>query len=414
MKEVKKLSVHIVLLLVAATAAFLQTRPDDDAPAAIKPGEVELWGGTPKDIKLIRYKNKKLIVMLEGKSDAAGQWFLGHVEPNPDASGDEEQVDEEPKNPHNPHAKKSKPAKVEPATFAAVTTAEKLAKKLAPFRAKRAIGEIDKEREEVYGLHEPEGWLTVEVLGKKHELTIGGPAPGTGDRYARDDVSGIVYVIDATIVRELQSGSGRLKERKLHGWKAADVQRAEIISTIGTRTAVRSGTKGRRFWADPSAPDTNDETVKNWLAKVDRLSASKYIDKRPDGAERIMRIEYHGEGKRLGHVELHRLKGEGDEKDTYIVTSEQLRLYAEVARQLAEQVADDMPSVFPNAPNDDAADDDGGENADPEKAPADDKQGAPTKDAPTKGAPAKGAPAKGAPAKGAPGDDAPPTGEFIQ
>ena len=59
MKEVKRLSVHILLLVVAATAAFIKTQPDEDAPVAIKPGEVELWGGAPKDIKLIRYKNKK-------------------------------------------------------------------------------------------------------------------------------------------------------------------------------------------------------------------------------------------------------------------------------------------------------------------------------------------------------------------
>ena len=50
MKELRRLTLHIVLLLVAATAAFVKSRPEDEADRPLEPGEVELWSGSAEQV----------------------------------------------------------------------------------------------------------------------------------------------------------------------------------------------------------------------------------------------------------------------------------------------------------------------------------------------------------------------------
>ena len=59
------------------------------------------------------------------------------------------------------------------------------------------------------------------------------------------------------LVRDLEGGSGRLSERQQHAFKTADVHKATVIAGDESKDVIRSGTEGRRFWAEPSAPDVN-------------------------------------------------------------------------------------------------------------------------------------------------------------
>jgi hypothetical protein len=344
MKELKRLVLHIVLLVVAVGFAWAQAQPDAEGPAAPKPGEVDVWGGSPADITSIRLENDRMVVVLEGKKDDRGQWFTGHV--TPVDKHDEHEEPEPDAGAKKPHGHGHGTSKVTEARFVSVSVAEKLAEKLAPLRAKRAIGEVSGEREKAFGLHEPKATLEVSLSGKSHKLAVGGPTPGSGQRYVRDEATRQVYVIDASIVRDLEGGSSRLSERNLHGWKKHESEKAEVIAGEKSRSLVRSGTEGRRFWADAAAPDANDETAANWLAKVDRLRPVSYVEKLPEGAEKVVRIDYVGKSGKLGFIELHRAAGDGDKAD-YFVTSEQLRMQAKVAASLGEQVAEDLASLLP-------------------------------------------------------------------
>jgi hypothetical protein len=320
---------------------------------------VDLWGGSPEQVTSIRLTNDRMVVELAGNKDGEGQWFAGHVKPvakadapeppePPDAGADDPHAKDphgHGKDPHG-HGKKPPSTSVKEARFVSVSVAEKLAEKLAPLRAKRAIGEVSGEREKAFGLDKPKGTLEVTVAGKSHKLVVGGPTPGSGQRYVRDESNKQVYVIDASIIRDLEGGSSRLSERNLHGWKKHESEKAEVIAGDKTRSLVRSGTEGRRFWADAASPDANDETAANWLAKVDRLRPVSYVEKLPEGAEKVLRIEYHGKSGKLGFVELHRAAGDGDKAD-YYVSSEQLRMKAKVAASLGEQVAEDLASLLP-------------------------------------------------------------------
>ena len=335
MKELRRLTLHIVLLLVAATAAFVKSRPEDEADRPLEPGEVELWSGTAEQVARVSFSGKRKIVTLERQKDDSGAWFKGRVEPPAEPA---EEEDDDP----DAGAKKA-PSRVEPESFVSVSVAEKLVKGLAPMRAKRAIGEVGEDREEAFGLDKPDGTLAIEIGDKRHKLVVGAAAPGTGDRYVRYKKDNLVYVIDASIIRDLEGGSGRLSERQQHEFKTADVQRASVIADGGSRDVIRSGTEGRRFWADPEKPDVNAETAGNWLSKVDRLRPIKFADALPEGATRVVRVEYRDTKEQLGFVELYKHSGD---KDEYVVLTEQLRLPATVAKTVGEQVQDDLGSVL--------------------------------------------------------------------
>lgn len=346
MKELRRFWLHVLLLLVAGTLAFVQSRPDEDRKRPLEPGEVELWGGSADSITRVVYSGERKIVTLAAEEDEEGRWFRGSVQPAPEEAEPEEDEPEDAgvdagRRPRRPRP----PVPIEPATFAAVDLAGKLADKLAPLRAKRTVGEVGPDRLEIYGLDDPEGTLAVEFGDYKKELVIGKTTPGGGDRYVRVTATGVVYVIDNAIVRDLSGGDVRLSERKLHEWNAAEAQQAVILADDKERRLVRSGTEGRRFWADGATPDKNDETAANWLQKVQRLRPTKYVDELPEDASKFVRIEYRSEDGPIGFTELYRrIVGE---KDEYLVTSERLRMFATVPESLGEQLEEDLASVMP-------------------------------------------------------------------
>ncbi len=350
MKQLKRLAVHIVLLLIAAGWAFVESDPSKDDAKPLEPGEVQLWKGKPEQVSLVRYVAKRKIVTLEQKKDAEGAYFLGKIEPVVEAKADEA-AEEKPKaDDKKPKGHPvSKPKPVEPVTFVSVRNGKKIIDKLASLRAKLSVGEVSPEREEEFGLDKPEGTLTVTVAGKSHELVVGKATPGSGNRYVRDSATKRVFVIEASFVRDLGGGATRLRESAMHGWKTTDVASATIKAGDQQRVIVRAGTEGRRFWADPSDKDRNDETAGNWLSKLDRLRPNGYLEALPDGAKQVLRVDYSSEKNAIGFVEIFKQSADPADakaKDVYFAKSEQTRLYVKVGKTFAEQVADDVVSVL--------------------------------------------------------------------
>jgi len=338
-KEMRRLWPHLLLLAVAATAAFVESRPEKERRPLL-PGEVELWGGEPEDLTKVVYQTKRQTVVLRSREDDHGRWYEGRIEP---AAEDEADAGTEA------DAGKPRRPKVEPSVFVSVQKAESLAEQLGSLRAKRAVGEVSAERLKAFGLDEPEERLRVELGKEVHVLLMGSTTPGRADRYARDEESGAVYVIDNRMAQDLAGGEHRLKETQVHGWLMSEVKSLRIGAGQGAgqkeRKLVRGGTEGRQFWADAARPEDNDETAANWLKKLERLRPRKYIESLPEQARQVVRVEFVGEKDALGFVELYRHSGEGDKPDYYL-SSERLRLPASVQRTLAEQVEQDLESIL--------------------------------------------------------------------
>ena len=333
MKELKRTWIHLVLLVVSAFVAYAAAQPKDVNDKPLQAGELELWKAKPEDVTTISFEDDKRRVSLERRSDKTGGWYFGKVEPLGGAKANPE--------PENPHA-----TTVEAATFASVTVANELAKTLATLRAKRSFGAIGDERMKEFGFDKPEGTLRVTIAGTEHTLLVGASTAGSTTRYVRDVATKTVYVIESSPVSDLKGGAARLTERSQHEWKWNEPDAIGIAAGGKSKRVVRSGIEGRRFWADANTSDQNDETSGNWLGKLERLRPIGFLEKLPEGATRIARVEYRLGSAEKGYLELYY---RDDKESPFVIVTEQLRLPATVTRQVAQEIVDDLGTVLPGA-----------------------------------------------------------------
>ncbi|NUQ73551.1 MAG: DUF4340 domain-containing protein [Polyangiaceae bacterium] len=344
--------VHVALLGLAILAAVLVwTR--DKQPKTLAQGDVTVWTGRAEDIERISFEGKSKKVSLEAKKDGAGTYFVGTAEkeiarPKKDPHGHEAPDAADAGADAGGEAEPPAPKERTTVAFVSVSAAQKLVDQLAPLKALRSIGKIGDDRAAEFGLVESEGTLTVKMGGSERKLVFGGPTPGGGDRYARDPASGEVYAIKGDIFRNLDGAESSLMERSLHEWPENDVAAATIAAQGKTRNLVRGGEERKRFWADPTTPDANDETAGNWMSKLDRLRPSEYSLTPPAGAEVVVRIDFTGaNAAKLGYLELIKAPpAASDAKPDYFIVTERTRLHAKVPTQAAEQVEQDVGSVL--------------------------------------------------------------------
>jgi hypothetical protein len=142
------------------------------------------------------------------------------------------------------------------------------------------------------------------------------------------------------------SAESRLLERDLHGFEEDAVTRARVSKREKSREITAMPEK-KGGWADPATPTKLDETVGNWMSKLERLKVQEYVEtpaaplRREDA---IVRVEYFAGGRSLGFVELYKVPGE--KSSDYLVKSERTRWAAKVLTSAAEQVDQDLGSVL--------------------------------------------------------------------
>ncbi len=335
MSSPRGLIIHAALLGVAV-AASVAVWTKDEAPAKTSPSQVEVWGGRAADVKKVELESQKRTLSLEAHKDDRGPYFVAKVT--------KESV---PRKPAGDGGAPPPPAKRETTTFVAVEAGSKLAEQLAPLKAMRRVGKIEDDRKEEFGFHEPEGTVKISIGPTEYELLIGGTTPGGGHRYVKASKSGLVYVIDGSTIRDILTAETRLIERKLWGFDADEVTRAVVTVGETTRELLKKGGEQSGVWADPAAPDKQDETASNWMARVERLRVTEYMEDSSGGTsvgDPVVSIEYFAGKKSLEVVQVEKLPP-GDSKQEYAARSGYTRWYAKVTRSVAEQVAQDVESV---------------------------------------------------------------------
>ncbi|HEV3190545.1 MAG TPA: DUF4340 domain-containing protein [Polyangiaceae bacterium] len=323
----RQLWVHVGLLVVAGSASVFVWTRDKKATAATA-AEVSVWSGRPDEVQRITFESSAKKITLESRKDGHGQWFSGSAQWVTSASADAGAT-----------------AAPKPTPFVSVTSAQKIAEALAPFKALRQIGRIDIARAAEFGLKEPASTLVANIQGKEHRLAIGSPTPSGMDRYVRDESSGYVYAAKGDFVRDLEAGETSLLERDLHDFQDPDIVSLRIIAGGKVREVLRRGPPTKRIWADPGSPDKADETVSNWLSKVDRLKPTEYVSDPPSPPDRVVRIEYKVKGGDGLFLELAKTPGEGGHHE-YRIRSERTRLWTKAYAPWAEQVEQDLGSVL--------------------------------------------------------------------
>lgn len=331
----RSIFIHAGLVATSAVLALAVWTRDKQAKPLVA-GDVTVWSGRPADVERIVYESKKKKLELTAKKDDAGRYFIGTVEkekPAPKPAGDAGAPDAPP------------PAEKSVTSLLSITPAEKLAEKLAPLKSVRSVGQVGADREADFGLNDPEGTLTVKIRDAERKLVIGGPTPGGGDRYARDPGSGDVFVLRADIFRDIDTPESSLLEHELHEWKDADVASAKILAGGKSRTIVRGGPETKRFWADEGAKDTADETIGNWMSKIDRMRPTEFVPAAPEPRETVVRIEYAGPGGGIGYIEVIRGPAGDSGKPQYFVLTERTRLHGKVPGSAGEQVEQDLAGI---------------------------------------------------------------------
>jgi hypothetical protein len=331
---VRGILTHVALLVLAlGTSVLVWTR---EKTPAVGVGDVQIWNARPVDVERIRFESKGKKVSLEARKDRQGRFFAGLAE-----SGAE-----------TPDAGAAPP---KTASFVSVEAGNKLAETLAPLRGLREIGRLGDDRLAEFGMKDPEGTLSVTIAGKERKLTLGARTPGGNARYVRDEGSKTVYVVKDDFTRDLESGDVALCEREPHAWKDADIESARVLARGKSRDVLRRGPESKRIWADPANPDKPDETVANWFAKVDRLRPTEYLEKDPQAAELVVRVEYKANGVDGAFLEMSKVSRPAPstasspptaQKPDFIVRTERTRSWAKVYGLTGEQVEQDLGSIL--------------------------------------------------------------------
>jgi hypothetical protein len=328
--------------------------------------EAELWGGPVQSVERVEFDSGKQRVLVEPKSDAAGRYYIGTVEdivqpkepakestPAADAGAEAKPAD--PHDPHGGHGHEP-PSKPEDSTpkpprrFISLEKGEDLVKSVSTMKASRVIGKLPEDRLAQFGLDKDDkGSLKVVMGGKEHRLVLGDKTPGGNDRYVKSPDSGEAYVIPGSIVDDLTSAESRLLQREFHNWEDSDITKVVIRAGDASREVVRVPEE-KDFWAAPDSPQTKDETVSNWMTKVNRLRVTTYVEDtapQPKPEQQVVVVEYYNaRGTKLGFLELFRVTSEKEkDRPDYLAKSEQSRWFATVLRSSGEQIEQDLKSI---------------------------------------------------------------------
>jgi hypothetical protein len=216
----------------------------------------------------------------------------------------------------------------------------------AELRVIREIGPVPPDRAADFGLDEPGARVTVSFADDRVVLAVGSAVYGGSDRYARNEVSGDVYVLPAGLVGPLRTGSGALRERRLHYFADGDVAQVRVQARGRERVMTRRASEGAgpAAWGPVDDPIQTDLTFANFMERVGQLGISGFEGSTPEEAlERVVRIEYSdGDARPLGFLELYRHLGD----DGYSLRTERTRIRADAIALLAERVEEGLGDVF--------------------------------------------------------------------
>jgi len=331
-----------LLVLTLGGAYYVWTNPTD---AEIGESVIVL-AGDKDDLERVHYKSTKLDLRIDMKSDELGRY--GWVRAEPLAAADaqpEPQPEDGP--PDNPHAPPKDDGAV--AEFKAGKTGTAALEGLMPFKAKRQLDGITDEKLAELGLAEPDATLEIVRAGREPAVyEIGGNVYGGANVYVRETATGKVYVVDAKVIRPLQSGKQTLPDREIVGVET------KIIIGVAVSGGEASAEFDQHNADDPEAVywattggTTKNETAAAWIDKALRMRASGYVqsDENPGQLEDVFSFKVTTNDRKAITVKVQRGYDDNGEDQWYAV-SEHTRGLVKLQRGLAAEVAADLANVL--------------------------------------------------------------------
>lgn len=191
--------------------------------------------------------------------------------------------------------------------------AETLFSRFSPLEAARALGKLSDEKLKELGLKDLERTLTVTVAGTQRAFNVSKPQTGLVGVYLQDARTSDVYLMQGTLLSELDPGGQMLVDRRLHVFKQPDFDafsvavpgEAKKAEFLQKDASIAEKAKISRV----GSPDKQEELVKNWHDKVwSRLIVTEVLGRGETpklGEPKVeWRIEYSAQGKPKGWLEL--------------------------------------------------------------------------------------------------------------
>jgi hypothetical protein len=290
------------LAVVALIAAYVTwQRPKEKVT-----GDVVILDVSKSELEKVRFSDKDRFIELFRAPGENGPilWVKQTVAP--------------PAPMHNPHAPPppdagtpdpAEPPKVKEAR--ANDRAEKLYERFAPLRGARALGTLAADKLKELGLAETSRKLEVTASGVTHTYKVGTSPLGVGTPYVQNEKDGNVYLLTGTVINELDPSSQQLIDRRLHAFRAAEVDAFTVKLGDKSREFVQSGAQVPQTTkiAPKETPDKPDEFVRNWHDKIwSRLIVTDVLSKGEtpkNGEPQVkLRIDYFQRNKPKGWLEL--------------------------------------------------------------------------------------------------------------
>jgi len=307
--KAKSAAIQGALALGALALAYTTwQRPPEGAPDSVVVVEA-----TKNDVQKIRYQLPGRAYELTRDTSGSEPTVWLHQMPVKEPEKKSEQADAgaptvaelPPGHPPTPTA----PPVVE-RTLLGNKGAIELFEKFAPLRGARSLGVVPPEKLKELGLEGAKKKLTVTTRRGERSFDVGELVAGMGQPYLRDTQDNRIYLLQGTVLTELDNAESRLVNRAVHDFQLTDVDAIAVKTAARQRDLVlqHSEGPGPTKYAPKNAPDKPDEFVKNWHDRVWRLAPVEVLGKgeAPAGGEPTikLRVDYLSKGKPKGFLEL--------------------------------------------------------------------------------------------------------------
>lgn len=325
--------IHGVLLLIVLAWAFQTwTR---ERPTAAQRQRMLVWDRDTSSVTAIDYRSARRHVRVTRRSQDGEAYLWG------------EEIVRRPR--PASVAEGAQDVRADTLRYPLGIAGDKLLADLSELRVLRDLGSLDADELRELGLEDPSATVTIEFDDGLRDLHLGRTVFGGSDRYAWDPTGSRGLVVPADVIRPLETGSGALRERALHGFSDSDVVSVRIEAR-GERRVLRrvsAGPGSPAAWLPADSPQRPDPALSGFMERVGQLAIDGFEpDLSPDALQRLLRVEYlDGRGEPLGFVTLYRDPTD-PERDLYLLMSERTRIVARAFQLLAERVVREIPALF--------------------------------------------------------------------
>ncbi|MFT5582435.1 MAG: hypothetical protein ACI9VR_000011 [Cognaticolwellia sp.] len=340
------------LLGVGMVASYMSWTSED--PTADTEGVVVI-DAKPEQIESIAWTSETMDVELSRRSDAVGDYIwvktieriekeipaevtVSPLDPDAPAPAD----GEEPAEPSEPEMR------IETETvhrdFKAGDTAQELIESFAPLMASRRL-EVAPDKYVDFGLDTPQATLVITRSGKEpRELSIGGEAYGTRDRYALDADKNNVVLLDSDLLRPLKFAISRLPDRDLLTVETPKLTKVTVSSPNREPVnldQLNAADPQKATWAYLGETE-GDESAAAWMNKALSLKAKAYVqaEEMPTSTTTELTLVYMAEDGSQHQVEVIQGTDAQGETQWYGRSTNTRELVTLHAAQASELVAD--------------------------------------------------------------------------